>query len=115
MEIKVKYDELNIACNNIGKYNEELLQSIDELTKKVGIIGSIWQGDDGVIFCNETLNFINEMKQVPVAYSTLSNRIKNINESYREIDRHFANGENRIYSANYNKTNPSSKGGILSE
>jgi uncharacterized protein YukE len=85
MRIKVRYNDLKSTCTNISKKTSDLAVQIDNLSKIVEELHSIWKGVDGEAFYSSTIQYVQQAKVIPEKYNYLNGEIIKLNEKYEEI------------------------------
>ncbi len=91
MYIKVDNDELSYFVKNMNTDSESLRIEIENMINLVNRLGSeVWQGADATTFQNNVTEYLEKMKVIPKAITTLANITEKKNNGYVENDQAFA-------------------------
>lgn len=90
MVLKVKHDELHDVLSIMEKdgdvYDTEIENMLDQIEK----LRTIWLGQDAKIFCDNVHDYVEKMKNIPIALRNMSTFIKKTNNGYTENDESFS-------------------------
>ena len=90
MIIKVDNEELTMFTKNMIVDSNELSKEIDTMKSLINELAGVWQGIDSTTFQKNVTEYLEKMKVVPKAITTLANVTQKINDGYTQRDQEFA-------------------------
>ena len=90
MELKARYDDIDIFCKKIGEDSESLNACLETMQNDIKELNTIWNGDDAKVFCEKFNNYLEKVKSISLAYNNIENSMKKANVLYKECDNNFA-------------------------
>jgi len=91
MYVKVDNDEMNTFIKTMRDDSTELSKELDNMIKQMNrLTTEVWQGADARTFNENVTTYLEKMKVIPKAITTLSNISDKINKGYAENDEAFA-------------------------
>ena len=89
MVLKVDSDELKYFSKNMNDDSDEFSREIEKLISLVNSLEGVWQGVDSTTYRQNVSNYLEKMKAIPVALSTLSRVTDRLNDGYNEKNQAF--------------------------
>lgn len=90
MDIRVKYEDVNVACKNIKKYADEIETYLEELKSIGSEIYGVWQGAESNSVVGRAMSAASYAQALPINYRAFVTRVSNVNEKFEEYDAHYA-------------------------
>lgn len=91
MILKVDNEELDLFIKTMREDSDNLSKEIDKMISLMNRLNDeVWQGIDAKTFNENVTTYLEKMKVIPKALSTLSNISDKLNKGYAENDEAFA-------------------------
>ena len=90
MIVRVDTDELNLVVKQMRKDSEDFNKEIETMIHLIkNELPGVWRGVDAKTFIENVSTYLERMKVIPKALTTLSNVTEKINKGYEEDDESF--------------------------
>mgnify|MGYP003571489830 CR=1 FL=1 len=90
MVLKVDNDELKYFTKKMDEDSSDFSREIDTLISLVNSLETVWQGIDSKTYRENVLNYLEKMKSIPAALTTLSRVTDKLNDGYTEKNQSFS-------------------------
>lgn len=102
MILKVKHEELRNVSKTMTKDGEAYDVEIKNMLEQIEKLKTIWQGEDAEQFYKNVKEYIEKMKNIPIALRNMSKFIDKANGGYSENDESFGK-ELEVEADNYDE------------